>query len=257
MAIGNINYNAVLADLESRRDELESAIAAVKAILAAGGGAVGGDMSGGVIDPENVPVGSFLRLTIVDAVKKLLDMTKVKLGVPQIAKALERGGLPPAKPNTIYAVLRRRESEVGDLIRFGDEWALSEWYPNNPNLRKKIAEKTKGKGKSKTAVKKKSAPQRAKPGAKGPKTVAASASKTSAPTGNATTSIVKTHEAAESVLIAAGKALDVNEIVEKVNAEFGKKLNANLIVGLLKNDKRKRFVNVSDHNWDLAERVAK
>ncbi len=107
---GNINYNAVLADLEKKKDELEAAITAIKLIVAAGGGGSTGDSGGGVFDLENIPVGSFLRLTIVDAVKKLLDMVKTKQGIPQIAKALERGGMPPAKPNTIYAVLRRREN---------------------------------------------------------------------------------------------------------------------------------------------------
>lgn len=251
MATGNINYSAVLADLEARKSELESAIAAVKIILAAGGGSVGGGVNG-VIDPENVPVGSFLRLTIVEAVKKLLDMTKAKLGVPQIAKALERGGLPPAKPNTIYAVLRRRESEVGDLIRFGDEWALAEWYPNNPNIRKKAGIKpTKGKSKKKPAPKKKKPATKTEAKPAEPSAVKEPLRLPAAPRD------IKTHEAAEKVLSEAGGPLHADVITELVNVGYGKKLNANLLVGLLNNDKKKRFVNVGDHTWDLAERTQK
>lgn len=42
MATGNVNYNAVLADLEARKAQIESAIAAVKTILASAGALRGG-----------------------------------------------------------------------------------------------------------------------------------------------------------------------------------------------------------------------
>lgn len=114
----NVNYNAVLADLEKRRAEIESAIAAVKTILAAIGGGSFDGSNGGVFSPEKIPTGAFLRLSIADATKKYLDMIRTKQSVPQITQALERGGLPPAKTNTVYAVLRRRENDIGDIIRF-------------------------------------------------------------------------------------------------------------------------------------------
>ena len=44
--------------------------------------------------------------------------------------ALEKGGLPPVKYNTLYAILRRREKQVGDIINMQGDWALKEWYPN-------------------------------------------------------------------------------------------------------------------------------
>lgn len=247
MASGNINYSGVLADLEARKAELESAIAAVKAILAAGGGGVGSGGTGGVHDPDNIPVGSFLRLTIVEAAKKLLDMTKVKLSVPQIAKALERGGLPPAKPNTIYAVLRRRESEVGDLIRFGDEWALAEWYPNNPNLRKK-AEKTKGKAKKKTAAKKSLAKKKETGVKKTTKPASATTNtKTATPT-------LKAPDVAENVLKEAGSALDLKTLTERVNVASGGKVTVGLLKGMLHRDS-KRFRDAGNDTWELVART--
>lgn len=84
----------------SRKAQIESAIAAVKAIIAASGGSFDG-VNGGVISPDNIPTGAFLRLSIADATKKFLDMVKTKQSVPQITQALERGGLPPAKTNTV------------------------------------------------------------------------------------------------------------------------------------------------------------
>src|SRR6266478_6136823 len=156
MAAGNIDYSAVLADLEARKAQVESAIAAVKNILASAG-VMGTGGSGGVITLDNIPTGAFLRLSIADATKKFLDMVKTKQSVPQITQALEKGGLPPAKNNTVYAVLRRRETDIGDIIRLGDEWALAEWYPNNPNLRKRPADNGKARKKAKKRSKKKTA----------------------------------------------------------------------------------------------------
>jgi hypothetical protein len=137
MAAGNIDYQAVLVDLEARRGQLDAAIAGVKAIVASGGGAITNGHSEGVIRPEDIPSHAFLTLSIADATKKYLGMVKSKQTLPQIMQALERGGLPPAKYSTVYAVLRRRESQVEDIVRMGDEWGLTEWYPNNPNLRKR------------------------------------------------------------------------------------------------------------------------
>ncbi len=52
---------------------------------------------------------------------------------------MEAGGLPPSKYNTVYAILRRRENQVGDLINLQGEWGLSAWYPNHKKGPKKSA----------------------------------------------------------------------------------------------------------------------
>ena len=43
---------------------------------------------------------------------------------------MEAGGLPRSKYNTVYAILRRRESKVGDIINMQGEWGFAAWYPN-------------------------------------------------------------------------------------------------------------------------------
>lgn len=259
MTTGNINYNAVLADLEARKEELESAIATIKGIVASGGG--GGNGSTGVIDPENIPVGSFLRLSIADATKKYLDMVKTKQSVPQIQKALERGGLPPVKYTTLYTVLRRRESQTGDVLRLGDEWALSEWYPNNPNLRKRPAVKIKvTKGKPKKTASKKTAKKGtlkivknpAKPTSKVQRAVSDSIkTKSSEPAEPTTLDIV------EQILKGVGKALDIKLIADRLHAEFNKKINAGLLQNLLLRDAKKRFKTVGENALDLIDRGEK
>jgi len=224
MATGNINYNAVLADLESRKAQIESAIAAVKTILTSAG-VLGDGSTGGVISPDNIPVGSFLRLSIADATKKFLDMVKTKQSVPQITQALEKGGLPPAKTNTVYAVLRRRESDIGDIIRLGDEWALAEWYPNNPNLRKRT---DKGNG-VKTKVKKR------------PKKKADKAAKAKAPS---------KADVAEKILLAE-RPLHAKVIAERLVADHGKNATSQSVAAALHQDPKKRFKNIGENTWDL------
>lgn len=251
MTNGGVNYNAVLADLESRKSQIESAISAVKAILAASGGVSVDGANGGVINPEDIPRGAFLRLSIADATKKYLDMVKTKQSVPQITQALERGGLPPAKTNTVYAVLRRRENDIGDIIRLGDEWALAEWYPNNPNLRRRTPEKT-----VKKAVKKRRAPKKvsAAPathlvgrGLFGPTSIEQAPHATPAMT---------MLDAAEQVLLKSEGALHAKEIAQRL-VEYGKNTTASSLSGSLIQDTKKRFKNIGSNTWDLVERPEK
>jgi hypothetical protein len=233
MPTGNVNYNAVLADLEARKAQLDTMITGVKLLLASGGGSANGHVEG-VISPENIPTHAFLTLSIADATKKFLDMVKSKQSVPQIAQALERGGLPPAKNNTVYSVLRRRESQFGDIIRVGDEWALASWYPNNPNLRKRTPDKTSPrKSKKKRAAKK-------TPGAPA---VAPIAGKERSITLGAVVA---------KVLSEADGPLHVKEIAERIK-KYGKTANARSLPGSLVQDSKKRFKNVGNNTWELAK----
>ena len=235
MTTSNINYNAVLADLEARKAQIESAIAAVKNIVASSGGGHDGS-SEGVISPENIPVGAFLRLSIADATKKFLDMVKTKQSIPQIVQALERGGLPRPKNNTVYSVLRRRESGIGDIIRVGDEWALGEWYPNNPNLRKRTPEAvTKKKAKKKTGKK---------------KVARASVVASTTPT-------ITILDGAEKILMEMGRELHAKAIADRLNTDFGKNTTAASVAGSLVQDSKGRFKNLGDNIWDLVERPEK
>jgi DNA-directed RNA polymerase delta subunit len=241
MSTGNINYSAVLADLESRKAQIESAIAAVKAILASSGGSLDG--TSGVISPENIPTGAFLRLSIADATKKFLDMVKTKQSVPQITQALERGGLPPAKTNTVYAVLRRRESDIGDIIRFGDEWALAEWYPNNPNIRKRASEKPKAK---KSKAKKKKAVKKAVP-------VTTTASADLETLELAEPQLSKA-DIAEGLIRTAGGPLHAKAIAEKLTNDYGKPSTNRTVAASMYQDPKKRFKNLGNNLWDLVEK---
>jgi len=122
-----INYEAVLADLEARKSKIDAAIEAIRTILAQGAAPIspGGGGPGGAVAPD-----AFLKMSIPDASKKYLGMTRQKQSTQNIIDALEQGGLPKSKYTTVYSILRRREKQVGDIINMQGDWALAEWYPN-------------------------------------------------------------------------------------------------------------------------------
>jgi hypothetical protein len=126
-----INYEAVLADLEARKAQMESAINAIKLILGQPGGLAPTPGGGGSSYSGSAPAhDAFIGMSIPDAAKKHLTAVRKKLSTQELMTALESGGLPSSKYSTIYAVLSRRESKVGDIVNMKGDWALAEWYPN-------------------------------------------------------------------------------------------------------------------------------
>lgn len=132
-------YDAVLADLRSKRDQLDQTIRLLESLrgsLAAPVPSAAPDAAS-IAKIEHVSEeneGTFLGLTIPEAAKKLLLIRKKALGNAEIAAGLQAGGLvmKSADPvNTIGAVMTRRFLQVGDVVKVGrGVWGLKEWYPN-------------------------------------------------------------------------------------------------------------------------------
>lgn len=124
---GGIDYAAVLADIEARIAKLQATADGIREIMAAAGGSPSGPSGprGGGIRPD-----TFLKMSIPDATKTLLEMTREKQSTQAVIDALVKGGLPESKYNTVYSILARREKNVGDIINMRGDWALKEWYPN-------------------------------------------------------------------------------------------------------------------------------
>jgi hypothetical protein len=136
MSTPPVDYEAVLADLEAKKAHLESAIAAIRAIAGMSGlggaptpgspsGGGGGSIAGGKIAPD-----AFLGKSIPEAAKMYLTNMRRKLSTQELMEAMESGGLPGSKYQTVYAILRRRENQVGDIVNIKGDWALAEWFPN-------------------------------------------------------------------------------------------------------------------------------
>lgn len=134
MSTEPINYEAVIEDLEAKKAHLESTIAALRAISGLGNlgappsGTPGG---GGISSGGRIASDAFFGKSIPQAAVMHLGAVRKKLSTQSLMEAMEAGGLPKSKYNTVYATLRRRENQVGDIINMQGEWGLAAWYPNH------------------------------------------------------------------------------------------------------------------------------
>lgn len=122
---------AALADLEARKAKIDAMIVNIREMQAQGGTVAPSGPGGGGVKP-----GSFLKMSIPEATKKLLEAKRAKLSTQEVIDGLEQGGLPRGKYNTVYSILARRAKQVQDIINMQGDWALKEWYPNyRPNAK--------------------------------------------------------------------------------------------------------------------------
>ena len=128
-----INYAAVLADMEAKRAQLDSAIAAIKVLMEQTGVmAATAPPVPRISSLSKVPSNAFVGLSIADAVRRLLEMMQRRLTVKEILQGLQAGGLKPNKYRNVYAIMRDREAYKADIIKIDRQWGLAEW---NPELR--------------------------------------------------------------------------------------------------------------------------
>lgn len=128
MSAENINYEAVLADLESKKADLENTISGIRRIL--GQGATISPHA--QITPSAIPSDAFFQMSILDAAEKYLGIMKKPQSVKAITDALLAGGMKSVSKdfgNNVRAILRRDEISDGNFIRINSDWALAEWYP--------------------------------------------------------------------------------------------------------------------------------
>ncbi len=134
--LGSDPYEAVIADLVAKRDEMDRAIAFLSGVRALQGGvplsvgvAASPNSDNGIVETA----GMFLGMSIVDAAKKLLAMRKRTMGNVEIAREIQAGGLVLSGKdpvNVVGSVLTRRFNDTGDIVKVGRGiWGLKEWYP--------------------------------------------------------------------------------------------------------------------------------
>ncbi len=120
-----VDWAAALAEVEAEIAKLQTHADFIRERIARGGGIVPTGGPGGGVKP-----GAFLKMSIPDATKKYLESVRQKESTQSVIDALEKGGLPRGKYNTVYSILARRQKQVGDIINMQGDWALAEWYPN-------------------------------------------------------------------------------------------------------------------------------
>ncbi len=172
-----IDYAAILADLEAKKQALDALIVSVKVAAATGAvavgdlptgsleglslpttlGASGGDGKTYTID--DIPAGAFHGKSISEAAWAYLDMMKTKQTTKEISDALRKGGIESTSSNfenLVYVVLYRVCKKSGKFARVSGKWALSEWLhaslrntgsQQSTKKKKKAAKKAKKKSK--------------------------------------------------------------------------------------------------------------
>jgi hypothetical protein len=146
-----VDYNAVLADLEAKRGQIDAAINVIRALMAVGimdtGPATGNSEGEGggaaplaqsprtVGTPAQIMSDTFFGLSTSQAIKKFLNMVKRPQTPKAIADALHEGGQvhaadPERAYTNVYTALTRTKGLFAKT-RTGD-WGLAEWYGNKP-----------------------------------------------------------------------------------------------------------------------------
>lgn len=145
--IGNIDYAAVIEDLERQRDELDQAIALMRRLSGrpatapvgpSGGGNAKPGAKGSV--PTDIRSDTFFGMKAPEAITRYLSISKGPRLVREIVDGLRAGGfVSGAKDlyNNLYTAIQRME-EAGTVRKLPDgKWGLSEWYPAKPKAKSK------------------------------------------------------------------------------------------------------------------------
>lgn len=151
MANSEIDYNAVLADLEAKRTAIDSAIAGVRQMLNLG--AEQGVAASGAPERKNQPSAvrfdSFFQMSLPASIIKFLGMATVPQSVSEITKALLDGGFKTTSKNLMPIVgsnLSRMKSN-GEVVNIDGKWGLASWYPAARSAPAKPKGKRRGKSK--------------------------------------------------------------------------------------------------------------
>src|ERR1051325_1433 len=249
------DYDAVLAELYAKRDEIDVSINTILFLKGSGSATPSSGVSNSVKPAVGgtIPSNAFFSMSLVDAAKKCIELKQAILTRKQIVKGLEDGGMPSQKPNSVYAALRRRESVTGDIMRVGEEWGLKEWFSGiSAGKSVKPAKAKKGKKKKsakKTAAKSVPPAQQAAPqseASKRPK----KPTETQEPSA---TKNIKIVDAAYKILTDANVPLHAELLVEKINGDYGKNTNVKSIAATLPGDSTGRFFNTGNNTWALTE----
>jgi DNA-directed RNA polymerase delta subunit len=248
-------YDAVLADLYAKRDEIDSAINTILFLQGSGSTVASTANANGAVRATRagaIPSNAFFGMSLVDAAKKYIELSQAKRTLAQIVKGLEEGGMPPQKPGTVYAALRRRESTVGDIMKLGEEWGLKDWFAGISVG--ESAKTTKGKKGKKKSAKKAANKKAAKPSATKPQLVVVESKPEEATQAKAAKPKSMTIlDAAYEVLTKEDGPLHAEVLAERVNQGYGKNTNLKSLAASLPDDSTLRFENLKNNTWALSE----
>jgi hypothetical protein len=125
-----IDYTRVLKDLETKRAhmnaEFDSAIRAIRQIMAMEGLSVQSSLFGGIVASSQTAK-RYADGSMVGMAMKHLSSVGGPVPNMELAKALDEGGFPHKSknfPNTLNSILHRRAKTVGDVRKTPRGWEL-------------------------------------------------------------------------------------------------------------------------------------
>ena len=140
-----VQWDAVIAELETQIAELNTALKTIKRIrdLGVGFGTAVADKATplpassrtepqGHFDDE-IRGDAFFNMTIADATVKFLRKWSNRAPQPTktIIDALAKGGIKGKGYQTVYKALVRRRRQKADVVNVHGDWGLAEWYLEN------------------------------------------------------------------------------------------------------------------------------
>ena len=130
-------YDAVIADLEGKRDQLTGMIESLKQMrnVAAQLPVVGVNSSIRSAAEADFAHDAFFGMTIPDAAKKYLAAVRKTMPLGALGEALLAGGIKTTSKNfteNIRAILSRQP----EFVRINGEFGLAEWYPGRGATRR-------------------------------------------------------------------------------------------------------------------------
>jgi hypothetical protein len=123
-------YDVVIADLESKRDQLSATIEMLKALR--GTASIPLPLASGtqrLATEADIPRDAFFGMTLPEAAKKYLSIGKVTKTNPVLCEALLHGGF-KTQSNNFPEVVRSTLGRHPDFVKVSGEWGLAEWYGN-------------------------------------------------------------------------------------------------------------------------------
>jgi len=134
-----IDYNAVLADLRKKREEIDRAIAGIEIVLGLAPSSASASVATthGHSASGDLGEDAFFGMSIAEAAKKYLQFKKKPQTTQVIAAALKAHGLQNASEsfsNTVGSVINRNADPSNNptFVRVGRAtWGLKSWYPNH------------------------------------------------------------------------------------------------------------------------------
>jgi hypothetical protein len=130
MAQETTPYDVVIADLESKRDQISATIEMLKALRGTA------SIPLPLATTSNKPPASteiardaFFGMSLPEAAKKYLGIERVTKPNPVLCDALLRGGF-KTQSNNFPEVVRSQLGRHSDFVKVNGEWGLAEWYGN-------------------------------------------------------------------------------------------------------------------------------